>query len=62
LASRPPPIPRSATTGDASASASTPKGATTGGGEGQRPQAPSPPTMNAGDVAGTSAAVKTQEV
>ena len=60
--SRPPSIPRSATTGDASTPASTPKSATTGGGEGRRPQAPSPPTMNAGDVAGTSAAALTPEV
>jgi len=34
----------------------------TGGGEGRRLQAPSPPTTNAGDVAGTSAAAKTPEV
>ena len=55
-------IPRSATAGDASAPTSTPKSAMTGGGEGRRPQAPFLPTMNAGDVAGTSAAAKTPEV
>ena len=62
LVGRPPPVPHSATTGDASATAGAPVGATIGGGDGRRPQAPSPPTVDAGSVPGTFAAAKTPEV
>ena len=36
--------------------------ATIGGGDGRRPQAPSPPTVDAGSVPGTSAAADAPEV
>ena len=62
LLGRPPPVRRSTTAGDASASASAPKGATIGGGDARRPQAPSAPTVDAGSVPGTSAAAETPEV
>ena len=62
LAGRPPPVLRSATVGDASTTAGAPGGATIGGGDGRRPQAPSLPTVDAGSVPGTSAAVETLEV
>ena len=62
LAGRPPPVPRSATAGDASTTAGAPGGATIGDGDGRRPQAPSPPTVDAGSILGTSAVVETPEV
>ena len=62
LAGRPPPVPRSAIAGDASATAGAPVGATIDGGDGRRPQAPSPPTVDAGSVLGTSAAADGPEV
>ena len=62
LAGRPPPVPHSATTGDASATAGAPVGATIGGGDGRRPQAPSPPTVDVGSIPGTSAAAEAPEV
>ena len=62
LASRPPPVPLSATTGGASTTADALVGATIGGGDGRRPQAPSPPTVDAGSVPGTSAVAETPEV
>ena len=62
LVGRPPPVPRSVTAGDASAAAGAPVGATIGGGDGRRPQAPSPPTVDAGSVPGTSAVAGMPEV
>ena len=62
LAGRPPPGPRSETAGDASAAAGAPVGATIGGGDGRRPQAPSPPIVDAGSILGTSAAADAPEV
>ena len=62
LVGRPPPGPRSETAGDAYAAAGAPVGATIGGGDGRRPQAPSPPTVDAGSVPGTSATAETLEV
>ena len=62
LAGRPPPGPRSAIVGNASTATSAPVGATIGGGDGRRPQAPSPPTVDAGSVLGTSAAADGPEV
>ena len=62
LAGRPSPVPRSATTGDASATAGAPVGTTISGGDGRRSQAPSPPTVDAGSVPGTSATAGTPEV
>ena len=62
LADRPPPGPCSVTAGDASAVAGAPVGDTIGGGDGRRPQAPSPPTVDAGSVPGTSAAANAPEV
>ena len=62
LAVRPPLGPRSATAGDASTAAGAPVGATIGGGDGRRPQAPSSPTVDAGSVPGTSAAADAPEV
>ena len=61
LAGRPPPVPRSATTGDASATVGTPVGAAISGGDGRRPQAPSPPTVDAGSIPGTSATADVTE-
>ena len=62
LAGRPPLGPRLATVGDASATTSAPVGATIGGGDGRRPQAPSPPIVDAGSIPGTSAAADAPEV
>ena len=62
LAGRPPPVPRSATVGDASATAGAPVGATISGGDGRRPQASSPPIVDAGSVLGTSGAAEVLEV
>ncbi|XP_066320528.1 uncharacterized protein [Miscanthus floridulus] len=62
LAGRPPPVPCSATAGGASATDGAPVGATIGGGDGRRPQAPSPPTVDAGSVPGTSAAAEAPKV
>ena len=62
LAGRPPPVPRSATAGDASAAAGTPVGATVGGGDGRRPQVPPPPIVDAGSAPGTSAAADAPKV
>ena len=62
LAGRPPSVPRSATAGGASATAGAPVGATIGGGDGRRPQAPCPPTVDAGSVPGTSAVADAPEV
>ena len=62
LAGRPPLVPRSATASGASAIAGAPVGATIAGGDGQRPQAPSPPTVDEGSILGTSAAADAPEV
>ena len=62
LAGRPPPYPRSSTTGDASATAGAPVGATIGGGDGRRPQAPSLPSVDSGSIPGTSATAGTLKV
>ena len=62
LAGRPPPGPRSTTAGDASTAAGAPVGAMIGGGDGRRPQALSPPTVDAGSVPGTSVAADAPEV
>ena len=62
LAGRPPLVPRSATAGSAFATAGAPVGATIGGGDGQRPQVLSPPTVDAGSIPGTSAAADALEV
>ena len=51
LAGRPLPVPHSATAG-----------ATIGGGDGRRPQAPSPPIVDAGSVLGTSVVADAPEV
>ena len=62
LAGRPPSVPRSATVGGASATTGAPVGATIGGGDGRRPQAPSPPTVDVGSIPGTSATADAPEV
>ena len=62
LAGRPPPFPRSSIAGDASTTASASVGATIDGGDGRRPQAPSPPIVDAGSVPGTSAMAETPKV
>ena len=62
LAGRPPLAPRSATVGDATTTAGAPGGATIGGGDGRRPQAPSLPTVDVGSIPGTSAAAEAPEV
>ena len=62
LAGRPPLAPRSVTAGDTSAAAGVLVGATIGGGDGRRPQAPSLPTVDVGSVPGTSAAAEMLEV
>ena len=62
LAGRPLSVPCSATMGSASATAGAPVGAAIGDGDGRRPQAPSPPTVDAGSVLGTSAAADAPEV
>ena len=61
LAGRPPSVPRLATAGYASAIVGAPVGATIGGGDGRRPQAPWLPTVDAGSVPGTSAAADAPE-
>ena len=62
LVGRPPSVPRSVTVGGASATAGAPVGAAIGGVYGRRTQAPSPPTVDAGSVPGTSAAADALEV
>ena len=62
LAGRPPSVLRLATVGGTSAADGAPVGATIGGGDGRRPYAPSPPTVDAGFVLGTSAAANAPEV
>jgi len=62
LAGRPPSVPCSVTAVSASAAGGAPGGSTIGGGGGQRPQAPCPPTVDAGSVPGTSAAADAPEV
>ena len=62
LAGRPPLAPRSVTAGDTSAAAGVLVGATIGGGDGWRPQAPSPSSVDVGSILGTSAAAGTPEV
>ncbi|XP_066373503.1 uncharacterized protein [Miscanthus floridulus] len=62
LAGRPPPVPCSATAGDASATACAPVGAMIGSGDGRRPQAPSPPIVDVGSIPGTSAIAEMPEV
>ena len=62
LVGRPPSVPRSATMGGAFATAGAPVGAAIGSGDGRRPQAPSPPTVDAGSVPGTFAAADAPEV
>ena len=59
---RPLPVPCSATAGGASATAGAPVGATIGGGDGRRSQVPSPPTVDAGSVPGTSVAAEAPKV
>ena len=62
LAGRPPSVPRSATAVGTSAADGAPVGSTIGGGGVRRPQAPCPPTVDAGSVPGTSAAADAPEV
>ena len=62
LAGRPPSVPRSATADGASATAGAPVSTTIGGGDGWRPQALCPPTVDAGSVPGTFAAADAPEV
>ena len=62
LAGRPPSVPRSATTVGTSTAGGAPMGSTIGGGGGRRPQAPCPPTVDAGSVPGTSVVGDAPEV
>ena len=62
LAGRPLSVPRSATAVGVSAAGGAPGGSTIGGGGGRRPQAPCPPTVDAGSVPGTSVAADAPEV
>ena len=61
-AGRPPSVPPSATAVGASAAGGAPGGSTIGGGGGRRPQAPCPPTVDAGSIPGTFAAADASEV
>ena len=62
LTGRPPSVLRLATAGGASVTAGAPVGATISGGDGQRPHALSPPTVDVGSIPGTSATADAPEV